>query len=157
VLRISFADLVCENPAKPLEMRTSMRAEMFPVSFPPELAAAAFTTRHEAAWIPMLAPAVVEWLGTHGYAVLGTELWLVSGGAINSLPMGRAGTPEVHGNTVNRERGEPWNEFVIRAAKETLSYLRSFDAADIVGPGDVYFNLVWVDQSEFEKLTQNGP
>ena len=60
---------------------------------------------------------------------------------------------EVHGHTVNRGSQESWSTFVIRAAAETGVYLQSFDPTDIVEPGDVYFNLVWIGESEFEKLT----
>jgi len=101
----------------------------------------------------MLAAAAVEWLGAHGYAVLGTELWVLKGGAIQSLPIGQSGMREVHGNTVNRETGEKWSSFVARAATETLTYLQSFNRADIVEPGKPHFNVVWVSEAQFAELT----
>ena len=60
---------------------------------------------------------------------------------------------EVHGNTVNRASKEPWSAFVARATQETVAYLRSFDLEDIVESGGVYFNVVWVGESEYEHLT----
>jgi hypothetical protein len=102
----------------------------------------------------MLAAAAVEWLGAHGYAVLGTELWVLkSSGAIQSLPIGESGTREVHGNTVNRESEESWGSFVSRAAMETLSYLRSFKSGDILEEGELHFNVVWASEAQYGNLT----
>lgn len=130
-------------------MRSS---DVFPPHFPPELTSAAFVAGNEAAWPPIVAVAAVEWLGTHGYAVLGTELWVVRAGAIQSLPMGQSGMREVHGNTVNREKQEPWSAFVARAATETLTYLQSFNPADIVEQGELHFNVVWVSEAQYAEL-----
>jgi hypothetical protein len=138
---------------KVLVVNESMRSDLLPPNFPPELVVAAFATGREVAWPPTLATAAVRWFGAHGYAVLGTELWLLKGGAIHSLPIGLSGMPEVHGNTINREDGEAWNTFVMRASAETAAYLQSFKSAEIVERGDVYFNVVWVDESDYEKLT----
>jgi len=35
---------------------------------------------NEPAWEPHIAAQVVEWLGLHQYAVLGTELWVIRDG-----------------------------------------------------------------------------
>jgi hypothetical protein len=129
-----------------------MTREVFPVDFPPEMAGAAFVAGNEVAWRAVPASAAVEWLGAHGYAVLGTELWLLQGGAIQSLPIGKSGTREVHGNSVNRARSEPWGSFVARAAAETLAYLQSFNPSDIVEDGEVFFNVVWVNEVDFNNL-----
>jgi hypothetical protein len=53
-------------------------SELFPPDFPSELRVAAFRADNEAAWPPVLAVAAVEWFGTHGYGVFGTELWLLT-------------------------------------------------------------------------------
>jgi len=103
----------------------------------------------------MLAAAAVEWLGANGYAVLGTELWVLKAGAIQSLPIGQSGMPEVHGNTVNRESEEPWSSFVVRAATETHTYLQSFNPADIVEQGELHFNVVWVSEAQYAELTSS--
>jgi hypothetical protein len=134
-----------------------MTFEIFPpATFPPELAAAAFVSGNEAAWRPVIAANAVEWLAAHGYGVLGTELWLLKKEGIQSLPIGRSGGREVHGNTVNRRRDESWNLFVARAAAETTVYLRAFDPADIVEDGDLHFQVVWVSESEFAELEKNS-
>lgn len=118
-----------------------MHSQLFPPDFPPELANAAFKTAGEAAWPLTIAAAVVEWFGAHGYAVLGTELWLLRGAEVQSLPLGRSGMPEVHGNAVNREVDEVWGSFVARAQAETRLYLQAFKPSDIVEQGQLFFNI----------------
>jgi hypothetical protein len=99
-----------------------------------------------------MAAQVVEWLGLHQYAVLGTELWVIRDGLISTPPVGQAGMREVHGNAVSRCANEPWAAFVGWAASETALYLRSFQSEEIVEPGKVHFNVTWVSEEEFEKL-----
>ena len=130
----------------------SNRTEFLPVEFPSELADGAFLAGNEAAWRLAAAAQVVEWLGLHGYAVLGTELWVIRDGAIHSLPIGQSTMPEVYGNVVNRQADEPWTTFVNRAASETVAYLRSFKSSEIVERGDLHFNVTWVSEQEFQKL-----
>ena len=125
---------------------------LFPAGFPSELAQAAFVSRDEAAWPPTIAVIAVEWFAAHSYAVLGTEIWLLRGEAIQSLPIGSSGAREVHGNTVDRRRDEAWGCFIARAASETRDYLLSFKVADILEHGRVYFNVVWVNEREFAAL-----
>jgi hypothetical protein len=129
-----------------------MRSRLFPPGFPFELAIAAFRAGDEAAWPSMLAAAAVEWFSTHGYAVLGTELWVLEAANIQTLPIGASGMREVHGNTVNRESEEAWSSFVARAAAETRAYLQLFNPWDIVEPGQVYFNVVWVSEADYEHI-----
>jgi hypothetical protein len=115
---------------------------VFPAEFPSDLASTAFVTSNEAAWRPALAVRSVEWLGTHGYAVLGTELWLPKDGSIQSLP---------YFQNVDRQSGEAWHSFVARAAEETLDYLRAF-TPKFIEEGDVYVNVTWVSEMEFTNL-----
>ena len=129
-----------------------MLSEIFPPDFPGELVEEAFASRNEAAWRPGIAATAVGWLSAHGYAVLGTELWLLQKEGIQSLPIGRSGGREVHGNTVNRAPDESWNSYVSRGAAETIAYLRSFDPTDIIEDGDVHFQVVWVSELEFAQL-----
>jgi hypothetical protein len=133
-----------------------MTREIFPENFPAELAEAAFVAGNEAAWRPVIAASAVEWLAAHGYAVLGTELWLLKKEGIQSLPIGWSGGREVHGNTVDRRPDEPWNSFIARAEAETISYLRSFDPADIVEGGDLHFQVAWVNEWEFAELKKKA-
>ena len=126
-----------------------MPSELFPPDFPSELRVAAFRAGDEVAWPRILAAAAVEWFGTNGYAVLGTELWLLKDAAIQSLLMGLSGTREVHGNTVNRGNEESWSSFVGRAGAETRTYLQAFKPSDIVERGQSVFNVAWVSEGEF--------
>jgi len=127
--------------------------ESFPPGFPSELAVAAYTTDNEAAWPPAIAAAAVEWFGSNGYAVLGTELWLLQDGAIQSLPIGLSGMREVHGNAVSHKGAkEVWSSYVSRAAAETLAYLKSFNCSDIVEHGQIFFNVVWASESDCGEL-----
>jgi hypothetical protein len=112
---------------------------LFPSGFPSELASAAFVASNEAAWRPALAARSVEWLGTHGYAVLGTELWLPKDGAVQSMP---------YFQKADRKVNEAWDAFVARAAAETLAYLRAF-TAKCIEEGDVHVNVTWVSEAEF--------
>ena len=130
-----------------------MQSKPFPSNFPSELMVAAFVAGEEVAWAQTLATEAVEWFGKNEYAVLGTELWLLRGGAIQSLPTGLSGTREVHGNTINRFSHEAWGVFVARAAAETATYLQKFNPRDIVEHGQVYFNVVWVSEAEFKSLS----
>jgi len=114
----------------------------FPANFPSELAAEALVHSGEAAWRPQLALASVKWLGANGFAVLGTELWLPAGGTIQSLP---------YFQNVNRKDGEDWGSFVARATTETIDYLIAF-AGKFGREGDVYVNVTWVDEFEFQNL-----
>lgn len=104
------------------------------------------------AWSPNHAVLAVEWFGSHGYAILGTELWLVQTDGIQSLPSGHDGVRGVYGNTVNRQKGEAWNSFVVRSTAETRAYLQAFNRSDITEPGQLYFNVVWASESGFKEL-----
>jgi len=125
---------------------------VLPANFPAQLAATAFVSGEEAAWRPADAIGVVKWFAEHGYAVLGTELWLVQKDSMRSLPIGTSGQREVHGNTVDRNKNEGWNSFVIRSTTETAAYLRNFNPSDIMEKGDLHFQVAWINEEDFEKL-----
>lgn len=123
---------------------------MLPPQLPSNLGDAAFVFGDDAAWPPSFAAEAVSWLTANSYAVLGTELWAVNNGCVSSLPIGRSGLPECHGNTVNRAPGEEWQAFVRRCRAETLAYLQSFNPAEIGEGGHLYFNITWVNEKEFD-------
>jgi hypothetical protein len=125
---------------------------MLPSRFPSNLGDAAFIVGDDAGWPLSLAAEAVNWLKANNYAVLGTELWAVNNGRVSSLPMGQRGLPECHGNTVNRELGEEWQAFVRRCGAETLAYLQCFNPAEISEEGELYFNIIWVNEEEFGNL-----
>lgn len=128
------------------------RSDLFPSMFPAELRAQSLSVGDEVAWVPVSAVKAVEWLGMHGYAVLGTELWLLQGDRIQSLPSKPSGLPEVHCNTVKRRNTESWSSFAARAMEETRCYLQSFRSSDILEQGQVYFNVVWISEADFQAL-----
>jgi hypothetical protein len=123
-------------------MTRPLPSDLFPSGFPVDLISDALTASNEAAWRPALAARSVKWLGTHGYAVLGTELWLPKDGAIQSLP---------YFQHVDRQGDEAWSSFVARAAAETLAYLRAL-RQKFEEEGDVYVNVTWVSETEFRNL-----
>jgi hypothetical protein len=124
------------------DMNQPLSPDLFPSGFPSDLASAAFVATNEAAWRPALAARSVEWLGTHGYAVLGTELWLPKDGSIQSLP---------YFQNVDRRSNEAWHSFVARATAETLAYLRAF-SSKFIEEGDVCVKVTWVSEKEFKNL-----
>jgi hypothetical protein len=119
-----------------------MNLDLFPPGFPTELAAEAFVHLEESAWRPPIAMKAVEWLGEHGFAVLGTEVWRREGKAVQSIP---------YFQSVNRVDDEDWNSFVTRSALETSDYLKAF-SEKFTKEGDVFINIVWVSESEFQKI-----
>ena len=123
-------------------MNQTPSSPLFPSGFPADLASAAFVASNEASWRPVLAVRSVEWFGTHGYAVLGTELWLPKDGSIQSLP---------YFQNVDRQGDEAWHSFVARAAAETLAYLRALKPK-FIEEGDVYVNVTWMSEAEFGNL-----
>jgi len=129
-----------------------MHSDLLPASFPDELANVAFSSGDEVAWPPNFAVLAVEWFGSHEYAVLGTELWIVQTDGIQSLPMGNDGMRGVYVNTVDRQKNEPWSSFVWRSAAETRTYLQRFDPSEIVEQGQLYFNVTWVSEQAYEEL-----
>jgi hypothetical protein len=123
--------------------RTVRKDDPFPVGFPSELVSAAFVaSNNEVAWRPVQAVRSVEWLGIHGYAVLGTEIWLPKESSIQSVP---------YFQSVEPNSNERWDLFVARAAAETLTYLKAY-ASKFSEEGDVYVNVTWVNEAEFRNL-----
>jgi hypothetical protein len=72
-----------------------MPSEIFPTDFAPDVRVAAFGAGDEVAWLRVHAAAAVEWFATNDYAFLGTELWVLKDGAVQSLPTRLSGIREV--------------------------------------------------------------
>jgi hypothetical protein len=114
-----------------------------PTGFPNELASEAYVEpNNEVSWRPLQAIQAVEWLGTHGYAVLGTEVFLPKQGSLFSLP---------YFQNVERIGAEAWDLFAARAAAETSAYLKTC-LSKFSEEGDVYVNVTWVSEEEFRNL-----
>src|ERR1700733_9319988 len=68
-------------------MNEPVRRSPLPAGFPNELASAAYVApNNEVAWRPSQTIQAVEWFGIHGYAVLGTKVFLPKQGSLQSLP-----------------------------------------------------------------------
>ena len=130
-----------------------MAEKTFPPGFPPELAAKSFTTGSEAAWPLESVSKVVEWLGHNGFAVLGTELWIVRDDGIQPGVFVN-GVREIHGNSISHMRNETWDTYVTRSVEETLRYLHSLVMPpEVKQQGDVFVNVVWASESEYFNLS----
>ena len=124
-------------------MNENGRRGPLPTGFPNELASEAYVApNNEVAWRPPQAVQAVEWLGIHGYAVLGTEVFLPKQGSMQSLP---------YFQNVERITAEEWSLFVARAAAETLAYLKTC-LPMLSEEGDVYVNVTWVSEEGFRNL-----
>jgi hypothetical protein len=124
-------------------MNEPVRRSPLPAGFPNELASEAYVApNNEVAWRPTQTIQAVEWFGIHGYAVLGTEVFLPKQGSLQSLP---------YFQHVERTRAEEWGLFVARAAAETLAYLKTC-LPMFSEEGDVYVNVTWVSEEEFRNL-----
>lgn len=131
------------EPTQPvLTGQAKLPSGPFPADFPAELSAGLFVHSGEAAWRPAQAIGAVEWLGEHGYAVLGTEVLRPEPHAIQSIP---------YFQNVDRKGNENWDSFVARAAAETIAHVRAV-TEKLAEEGDVYINLTWVNEREFQNL-----
>jgi hypothetical protein len=124
-----------------IERVAKMRA--LPLGLPEDIATVALTVGADAAWRPSDAYIAVQWLGKNNYAVLGTELWAIRDGVINSVP---------NWLTIERLPAERWASFVERSSSETLDYLRSFDETEKIEAGELYINVVWASETDFQEL-----
>jgi hypothetical protein len=124
-------------------MNQSSPRSPFPAEFPSELASEAYVaSNNEVAWRPTQAVQAVKWLGLHGYAVLGTEVFLPKEGSFQSLP---------YFQNVERIEAEEWGLFVARSAAETSAYLETC-LSKFSEEGDVYVDVTWVSEEEFRNL-----
>jgi hypothetical protein len=129
-----------------------MKNQLYPDNFPDELKADAFSTGVEASWPTGSANRVVDWLRQNGFAVLGTELWIVREDGIQP-GIFVDGKREIHGNEVSRLQNEPWDKYVSRSGMETLRYLGDFEVPPEARiQGEVFFNIVWANESQFLNL-----
>ncbi len=124
-------------------------AEIFPAGFPEELKASAYISGSEAAWPIEFAGKVVNWLCQNKVAVLGTEAWTVHGdGTITPSIEGG-----LYGNAVSKKGDESWEAYVRRAAREALRCVESVNlSTEAKERRDVFFNITWVDESEYRGL-----
>ncbi len=126
--------------------------------FPAELEREAFRSNDEFGWTRAQIPVAVKTLIDQRRAILGGELWWVCEGAWSGLIPQRTGPPAVYPWTTERLPGEPWPEFIERAAADTIAAVKRWPSPDDLPrdlEGQILYNITWVSESEFENLRQN--
>ena len=126
--------------------------QIYPDNFPGELKEDVFTLGTEAAWPTGQAIKVIDWLRENGFAVLGTELWVVRKNGVQPGILVKV-IREIHGNDASRMPNESWDAYVNRSGIEASLYLNTFrEPPEASQQGQLVFNIVWASESEFLKL-----
>lgn len=119
-------------------------------SMPEPLAAAALVGGEEAAWEQADCAAAIEWLRNEGYAVLGTELWLLKKGQIVTS-ISTIGNPVLYCTSCDLLDDESWDEYVQRSAARDAKSVATFRfPEDSLETCPAYFNLCWADRKCFQ-------
>jgi hypothetical protein len=129
--------------------------------FPPELEASAFRADNgEFGWTRGQIPLVVEVLRRRELSIIGGELWWVREGTAGwDLIPQRHGPPAVYPWETKRQSGEPWPIFVERCGTDTLAAVERWPAPEDLPPnltGRILYNLTWVSEMEYEKLSSSS-
>lgn len=113
-----------------------------PTGFPESLVAIAFVNGEEAAWEQKDCHAAIDWLSLNNHAVLGFELWVVRNGRISTALSTKSG-PAIYIYSCDPLKGETWNDYVRRSAKEVGNLIAAFRwPEDALEPERlVYFNI----------------
>ncbi|MGI8544383.1 MAG: Imm40 family immunity protein [Aridibacter sp.] len=115
------------------------------------------TSGEEYAWKRDDIADVVEALTEENYAILGGEAWTIENGIIcPTLPLPSGGTAIFAWDTDKRV-SETWEQFVRRAAEETISLINKYDTEDELPPEKsefVCYNLTYVTESEYLELCE---
>ena len=111
----------------------------------------------ECGWARAQIPDVVATLREHRLAILGGELWWIredSRGWEGMIPQ-CDGLPAVYHWESERMSGESWLSYVERCARETLAAVADLPRPGEVPPelpGQILYNLTWVDEAEVGEL-----
>jgi hypothetical protein len=129
--------------------------------FPPDLESNAYRADNgEFGWTRAQIPLVVDNLRSRGLAILGGELWWVREGIAGwDLVPQRSGAKAVYPWKTERMSAEPWSIFVQRCATDTLAAVERWPAPEDLPPdlpGQILYNLTWVSEMEFEKLSSRA-
>lgn len=124
------------------------------IVFPPDLERDAFRTDNgEYGWTRAQIPQVVNILRSLEMAILGGELWWVTGDSKSwDLIPQRDGGRAVYTWDGDRLPGESWPAFVERGAAEALAHMERWPACLDLPPnldGRILCNLCWVSQLEY--------
>lgn len=128
--------------------------------FPADLERAAFRVCDEFGWTREQAPLAIDTLRHQGLGILGGELWLVRDGLAaysGTIPQ-RHGPPGVYAWVTDTRPDEEWARFVERSAAEALVAVDKWPGPDDLPvnlPGRIVYNLTYVSEADFKKLSSN--
>lgn len=109
------------------------------------------------AWDRRHVVVAVEWLRQAGYAILGGDVWVVSEDGKLQLENPRTGENRRGWcwGAPSCAEGEPWEEFVERCAKHTLSWISDVDPDGkfaIESSETVIYEPTWVSEDRHREL-----
>jgi len=116
--------------------------------FPPDLEQGTFRLANgEFGWTRDQIPRVVQILVEHNLGILGGELWWIPPGAdtFRLIPQANMGAACYTWET-EQKPDEPWPEFVLRSAAESLAAVEKWPVPGDVPanlPGRILYNLSW--------------
>jgi hypothetical protein len=128
----------------------------------------------ELAWKKEYVFQAIDELVDNGYAILGGDLWAVVTKDLNlstltqidseriavGIIKGKYGKDYIYNWYSEKKTNESWDDYVVRTKIETIDSIEKMDAENTVAKefeNCIYYNLVFVDKKEFEKLkTNNG-
>jgi hypothetical protein len=124
---------------------------------PEQLSASAFVNGEDVAWEQKDCTSAVDWLCKNGYAILGIELWLIEESAIRTSIQTKSG-PVIFVTNCDPARGESWNSYVERSARDAAEKITSFHWPEdsLESPRPVYFNLCWAGRDWFHVNKTNA-
>jgi hypothetical protein len=123
----------------------------------------------ELAWKLQDVLIAISELTDNGYAILGGDVWALMRKESGQVPLtqisrseiavgiikGQDGADYVFNWHSDKKSSESWEDYVKRTKKETLSSIKKLNAEQVVADefkDSIYYNLVYVDQKEFENL-----
>ena len=126
----------------------------------------------ELAWKREYVFQAIDELVDNGYAILGGDVWAVVTKELTTLTQidseriavgiikGKDGKDYVFNWHSEKKANESWEAYVVRTKMETIAAIEKMDAENTVAKefeNCIYYNLVYSDKIEFEKLqTNNG-
>jgi hypothetical protein len=124
--------------------------QIFPATMPKGIAAAALVVGGEAAWLQADCAAAIEALAEAGCAILGTELWLLKDGRVQTSFETTNGFA-IWCTSCGPLPDEHWDDYVQRSSRIATESIVAFSWPDDAcePPCPVYFNLTWADRDWF--------
>ncbi len=129
--------------------------------FPPKIERDAFRASNgEFGWTRAQIPAVADALRSHGFAILGGELWWVRDGRTDwDLIPQRQGPPGVYVWETERAPDEAWSHFLERGVSDALAAVERWPTPGALPPdlpGRILYNLTWTSEAEFKQLSHKA-